>query len=222
MKAMILAAGRGARLRPLTDQMPKPLIKVGDKPLIAYHLIKLAQFGITEVIINISYLADQITAALGDGSQYGVNIHYSYEPEVLETGGGIYKVLPLLGPEPFLVISADIWTDYSLTQLPTHLAKLAHLVLVPNPNFHPNGDFTCENNLLGLTGSEKFTFGNIGIYHPGFFAECKPGYFRLGDLLIAQIKKQQITGEVYYGEWFNIGTAEQLALLRNKMSIMRR
>lgn len=218
MKAMILAAGRGARLSPLTDQIPKPLIMIGDKPLIAYHLIKLAKFGITEIIINISYLAEQIKSALGDGRQYGVNIQYSYEPEVLETGGGIYQALPLLGSEPFLVVSADIWTAYPFEQLPKHLTKLAHLVLVPNPDFHPKGDFTCENNLLGLTGRKTFTFGNIGIYHPDLFADCKPGHFRLGDLLIAQIKKQQVTGEVYYGEWFNIGTAEQLALVQNKMS----
>jgi len=216
MKAMILAAGRGARMRPLTDQTPKPLIRVGDKPLIAYHLIKLASIGVTEVVINISYLAEQIKAVLGDGRQYGVNIHYSYEPEVLETGGGIYQALPLLGNQPFLVVSADIWTEYPFEKLPTQLNKLAHLVLVPNPDFHPKGDFTCENSLLGLDGTNKYTFGNIGIYHPQLFANCKPGHFRLGDLLIENIKKQQITGEVYQGEWFNIGTVEQLNILQNK------
>jgi len=218
MKAMILAAGRGARLRPLTDQTPKPLLMVGDKPLIAYHLIKLASIGIKEVVINISYLAEQIKNALGNGSQYGVNIHYSYEPEVLETGGGIYHALPLLGPQPFLVLSADIWTDYPLEKLPKQIDKLAHLVLVPNPDFHPTGDFTCENNLLGLDGANKYTFGNIGIYHPDLFAQCKPGYFRLGNLLIEYIKKQQVTGEVYYGEWYNIGTVEQLNILQKKFS----
>lgn len=218
MKAMLLAAGRGARLRPLTDQIPKPLLMVGDKSLIAYHLIKLASIGITDIVINISYLAEQIRNTLGNGQQYGVNIQYSYEPEILETGGGIYQALPLLGPEPFLVISADIWTAYPFEQLPQKLTKLAHLVLVPNPDFYPAGDFTCATDgLLGLAKEQRFTFGNIGIYHPDLFAGCLPGHFRLGHLLIEKIKQQQITGEVYHGEWYNIGTVEQLTVLQQAL-----
>lgn len=217
MKAIILAAGRGARLRPLTDHTPKPLIMVGEHPLIAYHLINLAKIGITDVIINISYLAEKIKTTLGSGQQYGVNIEYSYEPEILETGGGIYQALPLLGPKPFLVISADIWTAYPFEQLPTQLNKLAHLVLVPNPDFYPAGDFTCAaDGLLGLASDGRYTFGNIGIYHPDLFAGCSPGHFRLGHLLIEKIKQQQVTGEVYQGEWANIGTLEQLTLLQQK------
>lgn len=215
---MILAAGRGARMRPLTDAVPKPLLKVGDKPLIAYHLIKLASLGITEVVINIAYLADVIKNTLGDGRQYGVHIEYSYEPEALETGGGIYQALPLLGDEPFLVVSGDVWTAYPFERLPKQLStSLAHLVLVPNPEFHPRGDFTCEDGLLGLEGPHKFTFGNIGVYHPQFFADCKPGFFRLGDLMAAWINKQQVGGEVYCGEWYNIGTPAQLAFLQGKV-----
>lgn len=219
MKAMILAAGRGARLGALTAHTPKPLLKIGEHPLIAYHLINLAKIGVTDVIINISYLADKIQAALGDGRQYGVNIVYSYEPERLETGGGIYQALPLLGKGPFLVISADIWTDYPLERLLAgKLAALAHLVLVPNPNFHPEGDFTCENGVLGLTGAVKYTYANIGLYRPELFTDCTPGFFRLGDLLKENIKQRQISGEVYNGAWYNVGTIEELESLQNRKS----
>ncbi len=215
MKAMLLAAGRGKRLSPLTDEIPKPLLKVNGQPLIAYHLINLARLGITDIVINISYLADLIKNTLGSGRQYGVNIHYSYEPVLLETGGGIYQALPLLGAEPFLVVSADIWTDYPFAQLPAKITNLAHLVLVPNPDFHPAGDFGYEKNgLLNLQDAKKYTFGNIGIYHPDLFADCRPGYFRLGDLLFSAIKKQQITGEIYRGKWFNVGTIAEFTQLQ--------
>lgn len=214
MKAMILAAGRGERMRPLTDKIPKPLLRVGDKPLIAYHLLNFAKAGIRDIVINVSYLAEQIQNELGDGKQYGVHIQYSVEPQVLETGGGIVKALPLLGDEPFIVVSADIWTTFDYAQLKNKLTKLAHLIFVPNPNFHPQGDFGLENDLVSLNGDTKFTFANIGIYRPELFAGFKLDHFKLVDVLNAKIQRQQITGEIYKGAWYNIGTVKQLEELR--------
>ena len=210
MKAMILAAGRGKRMRHLTEHTPKPLLEVNGKPLIVYHLLQLARLGVRDVVINISYLAERLQTALGDGRRFGVNIIYSYEPAPLDTGGGVYQALPLLGTAPFLVISADIWTDYDFSQLAQKITRRAHLVLVPNPDYHPDGDFTCENGLLGLTGSPKFTFASFGIYHPALFKGCQPGAFPLAALYKSGIESGAITGEIYSGKWFNVGTPEDL------------
>lgn len=221
MKAMILAAGRGARMRPLTDNIPKPLLTIGEKPLIVHLLNSLVDMGISDVVINVCHLGEKIQLALGDGSDYGIKIHYSVESELLETGGGINHVLPLLGTEPFLVISADIFTHYPLKQLPKILPNaLAHLVLVPNPDFHPTGDyaFKDDNNhgILTLHGGNKFTYASFGVFHPELFHQFRPNTekFRLTSVLIPAIEQGLITGECYHGFWHNLGTYEQLVELR--------
>lgn len=213
MRAMILAAGRGERMGQLTTAIPKPLLQVQGRYLIEYSIISLKNAGITDIVINTAYLGEQIQAALGDGRRYGVAIHYSTEAERLETGGGIFKALPLLGNEPFVVLSADVITDYPLVNLPKHPAHLAHLVVVPNPVYHPQGDFGLQDGLLITNAPAKYTFSNIGVYHPDLFAACRPGHFRLGDLLFSAIERKQITGELYLGGWFNVGTPDDLKML---------
>lgn len=217
MKAMILAAGRGLRLRPLTDKIPKPLISVAKQPLIVHHVLKLAKIGIKEIVINVSYQAKQIIDTLGDGQTYGIKIEYSFEPRALETGGGICQALPILGSDPFIVISADIWTDFPLERLIMHSLNshtLAHLILVDNPSFHPQGDFHLSpSGLLNLDDAfNKYTFASFGIYHPALF-EGKSGSFPLSSLLYEYIAEQKITGEHYKGLWFNIGTPTELERL---------
>jgi N-acetyl-alpha-D-muramate 1-phosphate uridylyltransferase len=217
VKAMILAAGRGLRLRPLTDKTPKPLILVAKQPLIVHQVLKLAKIGIKEIVINVSYQAKQIIDTLGDGQAYGVKIEYSFEPTALETGGGICQALSILGSNPFIVISADIWTDFPLKQLITHSLNsfaLAHLILVDNPSFHPQGDFhLTPSGLLNLDdASSKFTFASLGIYHPALF-QGKSGAFPLSSILYEYIAQKKITGEHYKGLWFNIGTPTELERL---------
>jgi N-acetyl-alpha-D-muramate 1-phosphate uridylyltransferase len=168
--ALILAAGRGERMRPLTDTTPKPLLEVHGKPLIVHHIEKLAAAGVNYIAINTSHLADQFPEALGDGSRWGVRIRYSYEgPTPLETGGGMLKALPLLGSEPFIVVSADIWSDIDYAALPWEPEGVAHLVMVPNPDFHPKGDFALLDGKLydeeTPAGAERLTFGNVGARH---------------------------------------------------------
>lgn len=219
MKAMILAAGRGLRLRPLTDTTPKPLILVANKPLIVHQVLKLARIGIKEIVINVSYQAKQIIDTLGDGRAYGVKIEYSFEPTALETGGGICQALNILGTSPFIVISADIWTDFSLEHLLAHSLSsfaLAHLILVDNPGFHPQGDFNLtQTGLLNLDDtSNKFTFASLGVYHPDLF-QGKSGTFPLSSLLYEYIAEKKITGEYYKGLWFNIGTPTELERLND-------
>ncbi len=220
MKAMILAAGRGERMRPLTDSTPKPLLQVGGKSLIEHHLIALAQSGFKQVVINHAYLGKQIENALGDGTRYGVNILYSSEPEGgLETGGGIHHALPLLGDAPFLVINGDIWTDYPLS--PSIALKpdtLAHLILVDNPPHHPEGDFgiDADNRLHDKAGS-RFTFSGIGLYHPDLFKQQKSGRFALAPLLRAAMLTDQVTGEHYRGQWIDIGTPQRLYKLDQQL-----
>jgi MurNAc alpha-1-phosphate uridylyltransferase len=218
MRAMILAAGRGERMRDLTANSPKALLRVAGRYLIEYAISNIKLAGINEIVINVSYQGDQIKSALGDGAQYGVNIFYSEEPERLETGGGIFQALSLLGNEPFLVISSDIITDYPLHQLPKNPEGLAHLVMVANPAYHPHGDYALNQYKLDLHANPKLTFGNIGIYRPELFAECKPGYFRLANLLNPAIEAGQVTGEQYQGAWCNIGTPADLEEI-NKRSI---
>ena len=220
MKAMILAAGRGERLRPHTDITPKPLIQVGKHRLIEYHLLNLSRAGIKDVVINISWLADQIRETLGDGSNYSLNINYSDEgEEALETAGGIINALPYLGAGPFIVINGDIWCDYDLSILKDrNMAQEAHLVLVKNPEHNPQGDFSLEDGLIKNTDGEKLTFSGVGLYTSGFFAETKPGKKALGPILRKKSELNKVSGEFYTGQWVDIGTIERLAQLRSYLS----
>jgi MurNAc alpha-1-phosphate uridylyltransferase len=213
MRAMILAAGRGERLRPLTDTTPKPLVNAGGKPLIAWHLEALAAAGFREVVINVSHLREQIKSALGDGQAWGLTIHYSEEPPgALETGGGIHNALPLLGSGPFLVVNGDIWTDFSLASLRAIKCDYAHLVLVPRPT-HGNGDFALRSGRVSNRGDPLYTFSGIAVYHPRMFRRCDPGRFSVVPLLQQTIDEQLVTGERHRGVWFDAGTAERLARL---------
>ncbi len=220
MKTMILAAGRGERLRPHTDITPKPLIQVGKHRLIEYHLINLAKAGLRDVVINISWLADQIREALGDGSNYSLNISYSDEgAEALETAGGIINAMPHLGDEPFIVINGDIWCDYDLTRLMNrNLEYEAHLVLVNNPEHNTEGDFALEDGMIKNTGDEKMTYSGIGLYTQDFFAETKPGKKALAPILRKKSELNKVSGEIYNGQWVDIGTIERLAQLRSYLS----
>ncbi len=215
MRAMILAAGRGERMRPLTDHTPKPLLSVAGRPLIAHHLEALAAAGVTDVVINISWLGEQIRSALGGGERWGLRLHYSDEgAQALETGGGIFNALPLLGDGPFLVVNGDVWTDYPLARLLREPAGLGHLVLVPNPPHHQEGDFALQDGRVLGTGGERLTFSGIGVYRPELFAGCRPGPFRLAPLLHEAAAAGHLQGECYRGRWFDIGTPERLAALQ--------
>lgn len=217
MKAMILAAGRGERMRPLTDSTPKPLLNVGGKPLIVWHLKALAQAGITEVVINHAWLGDQIEAMLGNGYAYGVRIYYSPEsPAALETAGGIIQALPLLGQDPFLVINGDIWCDYPLQKFARQTLDsscLAHLLMVDNPPQHPEGDFVLEKGLLGMDGERRLTFSGIGLYSPELFAGLAAGRRALAPILRAAMTENRISAEHYAGQWFDVGTPARLQQL---------
>lgn len=213
MRAMILAAGRGERLRPLTDRLPKPLIRVGGKPLIRHHLERLAAAGIEEVVINLGWLGEQIRALLGSGSALDLSIQYSEEPPgALETAGGIVQALPLLGSEPFLVVSADIYTAYPFERLleRSH-SEPAHLVLVDNPPHHPRGDFKLEKGRVVAGTSHRLTFSGIARFDPALFADLSPGRRPLRPVLEAAIAEGQVSGERYSGPWADIGTPERLA-----------
>jgi MurNAc alpha-1-phosphate uridylyltransferase len=220
MRAMILAAGRGERLRPHTDITPKPLIQVGKHRLIEYHLLNLAKAGIKDVVINISWLADQIRETLGDGSNYSLDIIYSDEgEEALETAGGIIKAMPHLGDKPFIVINGDIWCDYDLSTLTNRTPEHeAHLVLVKNPEHNTEGDFALENGLIKNSGEHKLTYSGIGLYTPAFFAGIQPGKKALAPILRKKSEDNKISGEIYNGEWVDIGTIERLAQLRSYLS----
>jgi MurNAc alpha-1-phosphate uridylyltransferase len=215
MKAMVLAAGRGERLRPLTDTVPKPLVQVAGKPLIAWHLTALARAGVREVVVNLSWLGEQLRAALGDGRSFGVAIRYSEEgPVPLETGGGIFRALPLLGSEPFLVVNGDIWTDLPFGSLTLAPDALAHLALVPNPPHHPRGDFGLEPpGLVVARDSDRFTYCGVGLYRPEFFDGCQPGRFPLLPLLNRAIAARRLHGELYRGRWSDVGTVARLTEL---------
>lgn len=216
IKAMILAAGRGERMRPLTDNTPKPLLKVGEKRLIEFHLEHLLKAGFQNIVINHAWLGEQIEAFLGDGSAYGVHIQYSAEGEALETGGGIQRALALLsdGDTPFVVVNGDIWCAYDFAQLPSKLKGLAHLVLVDNPPHNPDGDFAWQLGQIALQGSTKLTFSGIGVYHPKLFAACQAGKFPLAPLLKQAIQNGQVSAEHYQGLWMDIGTPERLDALK--------
>lgn len=199
MRAMILAAGRGERMGALTADVPKPLLRVRGQYLIEYAIANLLRADIHEIVINVSYQAEKIKSALGDGKRYGATFFYSDEKERLETGGGILNALPMLGPEPFIVVSSDIITDYPLADLPREPDGLAHLVMVTNPPYHPCGDFGIKNGRLDLHATPTFTFANISVMRPELFADCEAGHFRLTRLLIPAILNGQMTGEFYDG-----------------------
>ncbi len=212
MRAMILAAGRGERLRPITDRLPKPLVPVGGRPLIEHHLHALARAGFREVVVNLAHLGAQIRASLGDGARFGLVIRYSDEGgRGLETGGGIHRALPLLGDEPFLVVNADIYTDYPFAPPPLAEGDLAHLVLVDNPTHHPRGDFRLdENGRVHAHGGPRLTFAGIGVYRPELFRRCQGGAFPLAPLLREAMAAGRVSGEHYCGRWVDVGTRERL------------
>jgi N-acetyl-alpha-D-muramate 1-phosphate uridylyltransferase len=211
---MLLAAGRGERLRPITDTLAKPLVEIAGRPLIGYHLAALARAGIREVVINVSWLGEQLRAALGNGAAYRVSITWSDEgPVAYETGGGIFKVLPLLGPEAFLVVNADIWTDIDFGALRIEADAWAHLVLVPNPVHHPRGDFGLERDRVIAADTDRLTYSGVGLYRPEFFAGCEPGRFPLLPLLNRAIAAGRVRGQLHRGQWSDIGTPERLAEL---------
>jgi MurNAc alpha-1-phosphate uridylyltransferase len=212
---MLLAAGRGDRMRPLTDQTPKPLLAVRGKSLIVYHLEQLARSGVREVVINLAWLGARIRAALGDGSAFGLSIRYSDEgSRALETGGGIFKALPWLGSEPFLVVNADVYTDFDFGTLQIATDAWAQLLLVPNPAHHPNGDFVLEQGRVVAQGSPRWTYAGIGVYRPELFRGCQPGRFALLPLLQRAIAARRLQGELYTGQWSDVGTVERLAALQ--------
>jgi MurNAc alpha-1-phosphate uridylyltransferase len=227
VKALIFAAGLGERMRPLTDRTPKPLLRAGGKPLIAWHLEKLAAIGIREVVINTSWLAEQFPLILGDGDEWGLRLAYSYEgPTPLETGGGMHHALQLLGDAPFLAINGDIWSDFDFARLPQEPEGDAHLVMVPNPVQHPKGDFVlAPDGRLRPDGDPRLTFSGIGVYRPRLLhgwrsvigqapgTEAQPPRFKLAPLLRAAMADGRISGQFHAGRWTDVGTPQRLAQL---------
>lgn len=221
MKAMILSAGLGTRMRPLTDHTPKPMLSVAGMPLIEHHVRNCVHAGITEIVINHAYLGEQIEHYVGDGSRFGCAIQYSREGEPLDTGGGIFRALPLLGNKPFIAMNADVWTDYPLEQLlDCSLGKrksfeknstLAHLVMTSNPPQHPQGDFYLRDGLLSEIGDgDKLTWTGLRVINPALFAGCSDGIFSIVPLLKRAMSEGKVSGEYYGGCWFDIGTPERL------------
>ncbi|MBB1076334.1 nucleotidyltransferase family protein [Rhodoferax sp. 4810] len=222
MRAMILAAGRGKRMQPLTDHTPKPLLCVAGKPLIVYQIERLVAAGFIELVINHAHLGAQIEHALGDGSRFGARIVYSHEGEgtALETGGGILRALPLLGTAPFMVVNSDVWCDIDYAMLTLAKTDLAHLVLVNNPPHHPHGDFILTNGRVNDHRhiQTALTFAGIGVYHPELFAQCQPGVFPLAPLLITAMAQQRVSGYHHRGIWMDIGTPDRLATLERSLT----
>ena len=213
MKAMILAAGRGERMRPLTDHTPKPLLQAGGRPLIVHHIEHLVAAGIPELVINHAHLGQRIEEALGDGARWGARIRYSAEGRALDTGGGIYKALPLLGPAPFMVVNGDVWSDIDFSRLKLPEGMLAHLVLVDNPPHHPAGDFALADRRVLPDGPRRHTFSGVALYHPDLFRGCEGGAFPLVPLLRRAMEQGLVSGELHAGRWFDIGTPERLRAL---------
>jgi MurNAc alpha-1-phosphate uridylyltransferase len=224
VNAIILAAGRGERMRPLSDRMPKPLLEVGGASLIEWQVRRLTAGGICDIVVNVSHLAEMIVAALGDGQRLGARIRYSHEPVALETAGGIALALPLLGGEAFVAVNADIYCEYDYAALPRVLARLdrertdwaAYLVLVDNPAHHPQGDFTLSRaGRVGAAAHERLTFSGIGAYRPGFFAGIETGSRKpLGPMLYDAAAQGRVHGERFAGRWIDVGTPQRLARLR--------
>jgi len=215
MKAMILAAGRGERMRPLTDRTPKPLLRAGGKSLIEHQIERLRATGFTDLVINHAHLGAQIETALGDGSRYGVSIRYSAEGDgrALETGGGIHRALPLLEPGPFLVVNGDVWSDIDYGTLALAQHDLAQIVLVGNPPHHPDGDFALAGDRVRTDATPRLTFAGVGLYRPELFTGCQPGAFPLGPLLKRAMAAGQCGGTHHRGVWLDIGTPERLQTL---------
>ncbi|WP_146910513.1 N-acetylmuramate alpha-1-phosphate uridylyltransferase MurU [Arenimonas daejeonensis] len=227
MKALVFAAGKGERMRPLTERTPKPLLPVRGKPLIEWHLEKLAALGVHDVVVNTSWLADAFEPVLGDGRRWGLRLHYSHEgPEPLETGGGMLHALALLGDAPFIAVNGDIWCDHDFSRLPKQPEGLAHLVLVDNPTHHPEGDFALDaDGRVHAAGESRLTFSGIGVYRPALLAnwrnclgtapgtELQPPRFKLAPLLRAAMRASAVTGEHHRGAWTDVGTPERLAEL---------
>jgi MurNAc alpha-1-phosphate uridylyltransferase len=221
MKAMILAAGRGERMRPFTDATPKPLIEVRGKTLIARLIEALARSGVREIVINHAHLGHLIEAALGDGRRLGVAIRYSHEAEPLETAGGIAKALPLLGERPFIAVNGDIFCDFDFSTLVGRALgrNLAHLVLVANPPHHPEGDFGLRGTEVGSNGEPKLTFSGIGLYRPELFKSIRPGSKgQLAPLLRAAMASKRVSGAVHRGVWHDVGTPERLSALNGPVA----
>ncbi|TCO82791.1 MurNAc alpha-1-phosphate uridylyltransferase [Plasticicumulans lactativorans] len=221
MKAMILAAGRGERMRPLTDHLPKPLLAVGGRALIEHHLLRLAAAGFTEVVINLGHLGHLLPQRLGDGSRYGLSITWSPEPPgALETGGGIHHALALLGDAPFLLVNGDVWTTQPLAPLRHALAPadLAHLVLVDNPPQHPRGDFALAAGRVRAGEAPRLTYSGVAVLSPALFAGRAPGRYPLAPLLVAAMARDAVSGEHFRGDWRDIGTPERLAALDAELS----
>ncbi|MBT8440998.1 MAG: nucleotidyltransferase family protein [Gammaproteobacteria bacterium] len=214
MKAMILAAGRGERMRPLTDATPKPLLEVGGRALIEHHIDALAAAGAEEIVINLSWRGEQIMDFLGNGSKYGLKITYSDEgPVALETGGGIHRALPILGDEPFWLVNGDVYCDFSYPERRLESQTLGHLLLVSNPDHNPRGDFALDHGIVLANGGPLWTYSGISLLRPALFASCEPGRFPLAPLLIEAMDRDEISGEVYGGRWVDVGTPERLRLL---------
>jgi N-acetyl-alpha-D-muramate 1-phosphate uridylyltransferase len=224
--ALILAAGRGERLRPLTDTLPKPLLQAGGRTLVEWQLASLVRAGFTDLVVNHAYLGSMIVDALGDGSRFGARIRYSPESPALETGGGVVKALPLLPPEPFLVVSADIYTGFDYASLHPRIEAIradprdccAHFVLVDNPPWHPAGDMGIANGRV-MRGGPKLTYGNISVFHPRMFEGVEPGaHFRLFPWAYRFVEEGRVTGERFPGEWDNVGTPAHLEALDRRLS----
>lgn len=232
MKALIFAAGLGERMRPLTDHTPKPLLVAGGKPLIAWHLEKLAAAGIRDIVVNTSWLAQRFPELLGDGSQWGLRLHYSFEGDrPLETGGGMHHALPLLGDAPFIAVNGDIWTDFDFADLPSDPPGNAHLVLVDNPTHHPGGDFAlADTGSVESTGAVKLTFSGIGVYRPALVqdwravvgdadgAEASPPRFKLAPLLRDAMARSAVSGVHHPGRWTDVGTPQRLEALDRELN----
>ena len=232
MKALVFAAGKGERMRPLTERTPKPLLEVGGKPLIVWHLERLAAAGVDEVVINTAWLGGQFRPALGDGRRWGLRLHYSHEgEEALETGGGMLHALPLLGEAPFIAVNGDIWCDFDFAALPRRPRGLAHLVLVDNPPHHPEGDFALlPDGSVRAAGEQRLTFAGIGVYRPGLLehwrqvigpgpgAQRQPPCFKLAPLLRAAMRAEAVDGQHHRGAWTDVGTPERLAELNTRLA----
>ena len=218
MKVMILAAGRGERMGRLTDSCPKPLLQIGGVPLIEHHILALKEHGFNEFVINIAYLGGQIKTTLGNGERWGVVIEYSDEGEqALETGGGIFRALPLLGKEPFLLVNADVWTDFPYGSLRGKTDKDIHLVLVNNPIHNKAGDFSLLDGAAKIEGDERYTYSGIGVFNPVIFEQQKAGVFPLAPIIRQSISQGRVSSELHNGEWIDVGTPERLADLELKL-----